>query len=151
MEIPGRRVPVVDADGMATRVDLFSLMFSNGLQLPFCRLIRDILNFLKLAPAQLHPNAWRIMVVSCIVFRQVLNDESEDYPDLTAREFLLVYWIIRLDGSLCSFQSRASEKRFMTLEKRFSFINEWQRSFLFISSSGWEYLEGEKIHQEFLI
>lgn len=46
LEVPDHREALVNAHGMAGRMALYPLMFANGLRLPFCRPIRDILNFL---------------------------------------------------------------------------------------------------------
>lgn len=136
MEILGHRIATVDSDGMASWVALYPLMFANGLQLLFCRHIHDILNFLGLAPAQLHPNAWRLLVVSCVIFRRVLSSDFEEYPDLTAQEFLSVYWVLCLNESLCSFQALSSEKRIASLERQHSHIKAWSHQFFFVSGSG---------------
>lgn len=124
LEIPGRHVVAVDSDGMASRVALYPLMLTNDLHLLLCCLIRDVLNFLGLALAQLHLNAWRLLVANCVIFCRVLSFGSEEYLDLTVWEFLSVYRVLCLDGSLCSFQARSSEKRIANLEKRHSHLKD---------------------------
>lgn len=68
LEIHRRRVATMDFDGMASQVALYPLMIANYLHLPFCHLIQDVLNFLKLAPAQLHPNTLQLLVASYVIF-----------------------------------------------------------------------------------
>lgn len=57
LKVPRRRIAAMDFDGMDSWVALYLLMFVIGLRLPFCRPIHDVLNFLGLAPAQLHTYA----------------------------------------------------------------------------------------------
>lgn len=151
LEVPGCHVPAVDVDEMVGRVPLYHLMFPNGLHLPICHLVRNVLNLLGLAPAQLHLNAWQLLVASCIIYWRVLNTGSEEYPNLTTQEFLSVYHVLHLDESFCSFQACMVSRRIASLESRHSLIKDWSPKFFFVSSSGWEYPEGEKDHKEFLI
>lgn len=78
-------------------------MFLMGLHLPFCYLVRDILDFLGLALAQLVPNSWRILMACCVAWRQVLEPMGDEYPDLIAYEFLYIHGVHHLDGNLYSF------------------------------------------------
>lgn len=73
MEAPGPCVAAVYSDGLAAKVALFPLMFANELRLPFCHPIRNVLDYLCLAPAQLHPNTWWILVLCCVIYRMVLG------------------------------------------------------------------------------
>lgn len=52
----------VDFEGYASKVALYPCMFSSSRRLPFCRPVHNMLDYLHLAPAQLHTNAWRILV-----------------------------------------------------------------------------------------
>lgn len=56
---------VIDSEGYVYKVALFPLMFLDGLRLPFYRLVQDVLDMAGMASAQLHPNAWRILVGCC--------------------------------------------------------------------------------------
>lgn len=89
----------MDDAGLATKVALFPMIFANGLRLPFYHLIRNVLDLLDLEPAQLHPNAWMLLVASCVIFLLVLNPEFEEYLNLTAGEFLSVYMVLHLEGT----------------------------------------------------
>lgn len=52
----------IDEKGFTEKVALTVGSISHGLWLPFCRPVRDILDYSKLAPGQLHSNAWRILM-----------------------------------------------------------------------------------------
>lgn len=57
MEVPGCCTAAVDDASLAMKVALFPLMLANRLWLPLCCPIRNVLDYLDLAPAQLHQNA----------------------------------------------------------------------------------------------
>lgn len=57
-------------------------LFLIGLHFPFCRAIRDVLDYLSLALAQLHPNTWRTLLSCCVVWCRVLELAGEEYPNL---------------------------------------------------------------------
>lgn len=91
MEVLGPRQGAVDSEELMEKVDLFLMMFSNSLRLPFCRPVQDILDFIQLALTQLHPNAWRILMSRCIIWHRVLGVGDEEYLDLTARGFFYTH------------------------------------------------------------
>lgn len=70
--------------------------------LPF---VRDILDIVGLAPMQLYPNFWRILISCYVVWRRVLRDMDEEYPDLTAREFFHTNQIQHREDNVCNFRS----------------------------------------------
>lgn len=111
LEAPGHHAAVVDDASLATKVALFLLMFATGLRLTFCHLIRNVLDYLNLAPVQLHPNAWQLLVASYASFHLVLSPKTEEYPNLTMKEFLSAYRVLHLDGHLCSFSRPMAERR----------------------------------------
>lgn len=106
-----------------------------------------VLDYLLLAPTQLHSNAWWILVSCCMISRMTLGVGREEYPDLTAREFLFTHGVLRLEGNLCSFQARG-KKKIAHLESHFSHIKYWTRRFFFVSGLDWEFPESEATHQE---
>lgn len=75
LESPASGRGAVDTGGNAEKVGLYMGMFLHDLSLPFCHLVRDVMDFLGLDPIQLHPNAWRILtscyVAWCMVFESV--------------------------------------------------------------------------------
>lgn len=49
LEVPEPRSRVVDSEGFAERVTLFPSMFANGLRLPFCWSVHNVMDYLRLA------------------------------------------------------------------------------------------------------
>lgn len=56
-KVPPPNKGVMDLEGYAFKATLYLTMFSSGLQLLFCFPIRDMLDLMGMALAQLHPNA----------------------------------------------------------------------------------------------
>lgn len=132
----------VNSGGNAEKVALYVSMFSHSLRLPFCRPIRDVLDFLGLALAQVHPNAWRILTSCCVAWHMVLESIREEYLDLTAREFLFTHAVCALEGNIYNFHSLGS--RHVTPK-------QWQSKFFFTSGERWGFLLGEVAPQAFFI
>uniref|UniRef100_A0A2N9HSQ7 Transposase (putative) gypsy type domain-containing protein n=1 Tax=Fagus sylvatica TaxID=28930 RepID=A0A2N9HSQ7_FAGSY len=58
-----------------------------GLRFPIQPFVRELLDFLSLAPGQVNPNGWRT-IISCMVMWRVSSNGEED---LTVDEFLFCY------------------------------------------------------------
>jgi hypothetical protein len=58
-----------------------------GLHFPMQPFVRELLDFLSLAPGQVNPNGWRT-IISCMVMWRV---NSNGHEDLTVDEFLFCY------------------------------------------------------------
>lgn len=81
-----------DDENFTGKVVIYVSILSHGLRLPFCHPLRDILDLLSLAPAQLHFFAMRTYLYACIVFCMALEPLGyPSYPDLIALEFLAFY------------------------------------------------------------
>lgn len=61
------------------------------LRLPFCYLVKDVLDYLGIVPAQLHPISWQILMTCCFGWRRVLELVGEEYPDLTDCEIVFTH------------------------------------------------------------
>lgn len=77
----------------------------------------------------------------------ILNKTPEEYPDLTAQDFLYVYRLNYRSGSIYSFQAQSSGRKIASLESCHLGIKEWSRKFFFVSRPDWEYLKGEAAHK----
>lgn len=77
---------VVDSEGLATQVALYSLMFFIGLCLTYCHPVCNVLHFLGLAHSQLVPNDWRILIAcyATIVSRAPLRGILRPYCERIA-------------------------------------------------------------------
>jgi hypothetical protein len=61
--------------------------FQGGLRFPLQPFVRELLDYLSLAPGQVAPNGWRT-IISCMVMWRVSSNGQED---LTVDEFLFCY------------------------------------------------------------
>lgn len=69
LKVPPSTKGVVDSEGFASKVPVFPTMFFKGLKVPFYSPVHKVLDRLELAPAQLIPKAWRILVACYILWR----------------------------------------------------------------------------------
>ena len=45
-----------------SKVTVYELMLKDGMRFPISRLIRDVYDHYEIAPSQLMPNAWRVLM-----------------------------------------------------------------------------------------
>lgn len=81
--VPSLDEGAMDSEGFMLKVTLYPTMFSSSLRRPFCHPIRDVLDFVGAASAQLCPNSWRILMCYYIIWRCALEEARSDRPDLT--------------------------------------------------------------------
>lgn len=85
-----------------------------------------------------------------MIFHIALGTVNKEYPNLIAREFLITYNALCLDGNMCNFQEQG--KKWIThKEMRFSHIKDWSRLLFFVLGLDWEFLKSEIFHKEFLV
>ena len=68
-------------------VVFYEVDFQAGLRFPLQPFVRELLDYFPLAPGQVAPNGWR-MIISCMVMWRV---NSNGRKDLTVDEFLFYY------------------------------------------------------------
>jgi hypothetical protein len=80
-----------------------------GLRFPMQPFMRDLLDYLSLAPGQVAPNGWRT-IISCMVMWRVNSNRQED---LTVDEFLFCYepCQIALSPSFWTFKHRDTDTK----------------------------------------
>lgn len=115
---------------------VFPSMFSCGLRLLFPCPICKVLDCLRLAPSQLHPNAWRILMYFCIMWWHALLRPNPEHADLTSRKFLLTYNVIRRVGNIYSFRVVSS---LVVLDPRYHKIKDLTSRFFFMLSWQWKF------------
>ncbi len=74
--------PKYEGDVAFYEVDLWA-----GLRFPMQPFVRELLDFLSLAPGQVAPNGWRTIISSMVMWR--VNSNGQE--DLTVDEFLFCY------------------------------------------------------------
>lgn len=80
-------------------------MFSDGLRLPFYLPLCNVLNMVGVAPTQLIPKAWRILVGCCVIWWRALEEAPDTLPDLTGNEFFLTHSVCEEEGQPLQFCS----------------------------------------------
>ena len=74
---------------MPMRFSFYEIDFTSGLHFPIHPFVREPFSYLHLAPAQLVPNSWRILV-SCMVVWMSAND-----GDVIRRDEFLNFYRLR--------------------------------------------------------
>uniref|UniRef100_A0A2N9H2L5 Transposase (putative) gypsy type domain-containing protein n=1 Tax=Fagus sylvatica TaxID=28930 RepID=A0A2N9H2L5_FAGSY len=110
-----------------------------GLRFPMQPFVRELLDFLGLAPGQVNPNGWRI-IVSCMVMWRVSSNGSED---LTVDEFLFCYepCQIALSRGFWTFKNRDANTRIV--QGLPSSDRIWKDKYFFVCGDNWERLPQE--------
>jgi hypothetical protein len=121
-------------------VCVYEDMFEAGFRFPFPRIVRELLQYLRIAPHQLTPNAWKTFFACIILWPKVLGEGNS----LTVREFLKVYKVARKpdDEYTCNFQVRKKAK-FVSLT---DYSNRKWRSKFFFAQGDWEFSPSEIIN-----
>ena len=58
-------------DDREGEIYIYEQMFKLDVRLPVYPIIRAVLSFINLAPAQLSPNAWRVLVGAIVLWKAV--------------------------------------------------------------------------------
>ena len=118
-------------------VCFYEAAFSCGLRFPVHPFIMKLLHYLNLAPGQLMPNSWRI-VISCMVIWTTIADGDM----LMVNEFVHLY---RLKES-----KEFGYYEFVPWDRKSRFIVDlpssfryWKSIYFFVSSDGWETLSDD--------
>jgi hypothetical protein len=85
-------------------VCVYEDMFEAGFRFSFSRVVKEMLHYLRIAPHQLAPNAWRTFFACVILWPKVLGEGH----NLSVREFLKIYKLTRNPNSkfIFNFQGR---------------------------------------------
>lgn len=116
-------------------------MFLMELCLSFCRLIRDVLYLLSLAPTQILTNAQKILLSCCMVQQLPLEPTNKGYLDLMAHQYFYLWHMLPI-WEQYSFSSRMGY-RMTCLELCYSHIKNWHKRFFFMFNVGWKLLVNE--------
>uniref|UniRef100_A0A2N9GNP9 Transposase (putative) gypsy type domain-containing protein n=1 Tax=Fagus sylvatica TaxID=28930 RepID=A0A2N9GNP9_FAGSY len=110
-----------------------------GLRFPIQPFVRELLDFLSLAPGQVNPNGWRT-IISCMVMWRVNSNGEED---LTVDEFLFCYEPVQiaLSQGFWTFKNRDANSR--VVQGLPSSDRIWKDGYFFVCGDNWERLPQE--------
>jgi hypothetical protein len=110
-----------------------------GLRFPMQPFVRELLDFLGLAPGQVNPNGWRT-IIACMVMWRVCSNGSED---LSVDEFLFCYEPsqIALSRGFWTFKNRDANSRVVQGLPTSDRI--WKDKYFFVCGDNWERLPQE--------
>uniref|UniRef100_A0A2N9EMI2 Uncharacterized protein n=1 Tax=Fagus sylvatica TaxID=28930 RepID=A0A2N9EMI2_FAGSY len=101
--------------------------------------VRELLDYLSLAPGQINPNGWRT-IISCMVMWRVTSNGEED---LTVDEFLFCYEPVQiaLSRGFWTFKNRDVNSR--VVQGLPSSDRIWKDGYFFVCGDNWERLPQE--------
>jgi hypothetical protein len=129
--------PIVRSDHH--EVCVYEAMFRAGLRLPFLPMVRELLNYLDLAPHQLAPNAWRYLFGCMVLWPFALGKEHQ----LTVREFLYLHRLHKNPGGSRVYNIQTRRGKLTTLEPKYS-SNQGGRVKYFFALGQWEFAPSER-------
>ncbi len=110
-----------------------------GLRFPIQPFVRELLNYISLAPGQINPNGWRT-IISCMVMWRVSSNGEED---LTVDEFLFCYEPVQiaLSRGFWTFKNQDANSR--VVQGLPSSDRIWKDGYFFVCGDNWERLQQE--------
>uniref|UniRef100_A0A2N9HNE9 Transposase (putative) gypsy type domain-containing protein n=1 Tax=Fagus sylvatica TaxID=28930 RepID=A0A2N9HNE9_FAGSY len=120
-------------------VAFYEADFRAGLRFPVQPFVRELLDYLSLAPGQINPNGWRT-IISCMVMWRVSSNGEED---LTVGEFLFCYEPVQiaLSRGFWTFKNRDANSR--VVQGLPSSDRIWKDGYFFVCGDNWERLPQE--------
>jgi hypothetical protein len=120
-------------------VAFYEADFKAGLRFPVQPFVRELLDYLSLAPGQINPNGWRT-IISCMVMWRVTSNGEED---LTVDEFLFCYEPVQiaLSRGFWTFKNRDMNSR--VVQGLPSSDRIWKDGYFFVCGDNWERLPQE--------
>ena len=122
-------------------VALYESALTVGLRFPVQPFIRELLDFLSLAPGQVAPNGWRVIISSMVIWREC----SDGLDDITVEEFLHCFEPSQIAASPGFWTFRSREELVKLVEGLPSSNRRWKDGYFFVCGDNWEKLpeEGE--------
>ena len=110
-----------------------------GLRFPIQPFVRELLDFLSLAPGQVNPNGWRT-IISCMVMWRVSSNGEED---LTVDEFLFCYEPVQIALSRGFWTFKNWDLNSRVVQGLPSSDKIWKDGYFFVCGDNWERLPQE--------
>jgi hypothetical protein len=134
IRFPEPRTGCVASDKIR-EVCLYEHFLKVGFRFPFPPIVRKLLCYLDLSPAQIKPNGWRYLLGCCILWLYIFGDGVA----LLVREFLNVYQPVKYGDWMWTFQSR--DNKIIHLSSSYS-NKQWEYR-LFMVSGGLDASESD--------
>jgi hypothetical protein len=127
-------------------VAFYEVEFQAGIHFPLQPFVRELLDYLSLAPGQVTLNGWRT-IISCMVMWRVSSNGRED---LTVDEFLFCYEPCQIAASpgFWMFKHRNIETRIV--HGLPSSNKSWKDGYVFVCGDNWERLPQEEASGDFV-
>jgi hypothetical protein len=125
-------------------VCLTAQILAAGLKFPVLRLVREVLDHINLAPAQLQPNGFRMIIASALMWSEFFKAEGR--PRLTLEEFWYMYKQEKRRDGAWNLHSRIPGRKLVDLPGRVSSLKGVETKFFFVSGDGWEHPRDEVRH-----
>ena len=118
----------------ADEVCFYKADFTSGLCFLFHPFVREIFSYLHLAPTQLVPNSWRILV-SCMVVWMSANDGN-----VIRRDEFLHFYCLRKSKDPGYYEFKPWDRASRLILDYPSSLRNWKPNFYFVSGSGWKFI-----------
>ena len=122
-------------------VVLYESALTVGLRFPVQPFIRELLDFLSLAPGQVAPNGWKVIITCMVIWREC----SDGLDDIIVEEFLYCFEPTQIVASPGFWTFRNKEESSRLVEELPSSNRRWKDGYFFVCRDNWEKLpeEGE--------
>ena len=114
----------------ADEVCFYEADFTSGLRLPVHPFVRELFVYLRLAPAQLVPNSWWI-VISCMVVWVSAND-----GDVIKKDEFLHFYCLRKSKVPNYYEFKLWDRASRLILDYPSSLQNWKPNFFFVSGNG---------------
>ena len=114
----------------ADEVCFYEANFVSDLRFPIHPFIRELFSHLLLAPAQLVPNLWRIVICYMVVWMSV------NYEDTIRMDEFLHLHRLRRSRDLGYWDFKPWDKSSRLILESLSSLRNWKTNFFFVSSEG---------------
>jgi hypothetical protein len=120
-------------------VAFYESTLTAGLRFPVQPFIRELLDFLSLAPGQVAPNGWRVIISSIVMWKE----SSDGLDDIIMEEFLYCFEPSQIATSPGFWTFRNRDNLVKLVEVLPSSNRGWKDGYFFVCGDNWERLPEE--------